>query len=165
MSDIRHELERQIEKYRQTRGSTPAGINEQVLTRAAEEIDGLRAARQEAADALAEPCEDCDHGIAGGKPCESCGGCGRVLIADMLAATQKHVKELKAAIAARPEAQAHKGWCIRHADEKRWRTMDTIGMPDWTDDPAKALVCRLKEHVEAYAADDEDDVRIVEVRW
>lgn len=44
-----------------------------------------------------EDCEDCDHGIRGGKICESCNGAGRVLIADLLAATQRHVKELKQA--------------------------------------------------------------------
>jgi len=43
-----------------------------------------------------ETCEDCDHGIRGGKPCESCGGTGVVLLADLLEATQTHVKELKA---------------------------------------------------------------------
>jgi len=62
------------------------------------------------------------------------------------------------------ERNAPKGWAIRHVDG-RWRTMDTIGMPDFTDDPAKALVCRLREHVDRYAADDPEDVRIVEVPW
>lgn len=63
------------------------------------------------------------------------------------------------------ESKEFKGWAIQHADRKRWRTMDTIGMPDWTDDKAKALVCRLREHIERYAEDDEDDIRIVEVGW
>jgi hypothetical protein len=66
---------------------------------------------------------------------------------------------------AQSETVAMKGWAIQHADRKRWRTMDTIGMPDWTDDLAKALVCRLKDHIERYAEDDEDDIRIVEVAW
>jgi hypothetical protein len=57
------------------------------------------------------------------------------------------------------------GWAIQHADRKRWRTMDTLGCPDWTDDPAKALVCRLKEHIELYAQDDDEDIRIVQVGW
>ncbi len=57
------------------------------------------------------------------------------------------------------------GWAIRHSDEKRWRTMDSLGMPDWTEDPEKALVCKLKEHIELYAQDDPEDVRIVAVTW
>jgi hypothetical protein len=61
-------------------------------------------------------------------------------------------------------ATPRKGWAIRNTDG-RWRTMDTIGMPDYTDDEAKALVCRLREHIERYAEDDLDDIRIVEVAW
>lgn len=68
--------------------------------------------------------------------------------------------ELDAALS----ATARSGWAIQHVDG-RWRTIDTIGMPDFTDDAAKALVCRLREHVVAYAADDPEDVRIVEVPW
>ena len=64
-----------------------------------------------------------------------------------------------------PASPMSSGWAILHADGKRWRTMDTIGMPAWTDDPAKALICRRREHVDAYAADDPDDVRIVQVAW
>lgn len=61
-------------------------------------------------------------------------------------------------------ATAPKGWCIRHVDG-RWRTLDTSGMPDWTDDSSKALCCRLREHADAFSAEDPDDVRIVEVAW
>lgn len=53
------------------------------------------------------------------------------------------------------------GWCIRHVDGQRWRTLDSLGMPDWTDDESKALCLRLREHADAYAADDPEDVRIV----
>lgn len=58
-------------------------------------------------------------------------------------------------------AQNFQGWAIMHADGKRWRTLDSIGMPDRTEDPSKALVMRLKEHVERYAEDDSEDIRIV----
>lgn len=54
-------------------------------------------------------------------------------------------------------------WRIRHADGIRYRTLDSIGCPDWTTDPEKALTTTLREHVDAYAADDPEDVRIVEV--
>lgn len=57
-------------------------------------------------------------------------------------------------------AMAAPGWSIRHVDG-RWRTMDTIGMPDWTDDADKALSFRLREHADTFAQDDPDDVRIV----
>lgn len=59
-----------------------------------------------------------------------------------------------------PSAIEPSGWCIRHTDG-RWRTMDSLGMPDWTDDPKEALCLRLRKHADAYAADDPDDVRIV----
>lgn len=49
--------------------------------------------------ALHEACEDCDHGVRGGKICESCHGTGQVLIADLLQATRQHVKELKESLA------------------------------------------------------------------
>lgn len=57
------------------------------------------------------------------------------------------------------------GWAIRHADEKRWRTLDFSGMPAWTEVPAEALVCRLRAHAEAFAAEDSEDIRLVEVSW
>lgn len=44
---------------------------------------------------LAEDCEDCDHGIRGGKVCESCNGSGRVTFKALYEATARHVKELK----------------------------------------------------------------------
>lgn len=53
------------------------------------------------------------------------------------------------------------GYAIQHADGKTWRTMDSIGMPDWTEDPREALVLRLRKHADAFAADDPEDVRIV----
>jgi hypothetical protein len=59
---------------------------------------------------------------------------------------------------------ARRGWAIRHVDG-RWRTLDASGMAGWTDDLAKALVCRLREHVDGFAGDDPEDVRIVEVVW
>jgi hypothetical protein len=84
---------------------------------------------------------------------------------DQIFTIANHWRERELAlVTARSETQARKGWAIRHVDG-RWRTMDTLGMPDWTDDQAKALCCRLREHVDAYAADDPDDVRIVEVDW
>lgn len=54
---------------------------------------------------------------------------------------------------------------IVHADGKRWRTMDSIGMPDWTDDPGKALTTTLRDHIERYAEDDPEDVRVQEVTF
>ena len=53
-----------------------------------------------------------------------------------------------------------KGYCIRHVDG-RWRTLDTMGMPDWTHNPEHALCFRRVEHAHAFAEDDPDDVRIV----
>lgn len=61
------------------------------------ELSGLF---REAANALAEDCVDCDHGVRGGHICQSCGGGGRVPVADLLVATAAHVKELKADLAA-----------------------------------------------------------------
>lgn len=51
-------------------------------------------------------------------------------------------------------------WCIRLASGA-WRTMDTLGMPDETDDPAKALCFSLREHADTYAQDDPDDISVV----
>lgn len=59
-----------------------------------------------------------------------------------------------------PQVSEH-GYCIRHVDG-RWRTVDTLGMPDWTDDPEFALCFRLPEHAHIFATDDPDDVRIVQ---
>ncbi len=56
------------------------------------------------------------------------------------------------------------GFVIEHADGTRWRTLDSIGMPDWTDDRAEALCVTLRSHADAYAADDPEDVRIKEVQ-
>lgn len=56
-----------------------------------------------------------------------------------------------------------RGYCITHADGGRWRTMDTIGMPDWTTDKRDALCFSLRKHADAFAADDPEDVRIVPV--
>ena len=42
----------------------------------------------------AETCEDCDHGIRGGKVCESCLGTGTVTYRALYEATAQHVKEL-----------------------------------------------------------------------
>ena len=53
------------------------------------------------------------------------------------------------------------GYCIRHVDG-RWRTLDSIGMPDWTDKESDALCFRRREHADACAADDPDEDRIVE---
>jgi hypothetical protein len=59
---------------------------------------------------------------------------------------------------------ARRGWAIRHVDG-RWRTLDASGMAGWTEDLSKALVCRLREHVDGFAGDDPEDVRIVQVVW
>lgn len=61
-------------------------------------------------------------------------------------------------------AAGYGGFVIEHADGNRWRTLDSIGMPDWTDDRAEALCVTLRAHAEAYASDDPEDVRIKEVR-
>lgn len=54
------------------------------------------------------------------------------------------------------------GFSIRHVDG-RWRTLDSIGMPDWTNEPAQALCFSLREHADRYAEDDPEDVRIIPV--
>lgn len=64
---------------------------------------------------------------------------------------------------ARSAAAGVAGFVIEHADGGRWRTLDTIGMPDWTDDIEKALMLTKREHADAYAADDPEDVRIKQV--
>lgn len=58
-------------------------------------------------------------------------------------------------------AQPSVGYCIRHADGVRWRTLDSMGMPDWTVDAADALCFSLRHHADAFACDDPEDVRIV----
>jgi len=60
----------------------------------------------------------------------------------------------------RAEAGAFGGYAIRHADGKRWRTLDSIGVPDWTENEAEALRFSLRAHADAFAGDDPDDVRI-----
>jgi len=52
------------------------------------------------------------------------------------------------------------GYRIRLASGA-WRTMDSIGMPDETDDEGKALCFSLREHAETFAQDDPDEVSIV----
>lgn len=54
------------------------------------------------------------------------------------------------------------GFSIRHVDG-RWRTLDSIGMPDWTNESAQALCFSLREHADRYAEDDPEDVRIIPV--
>jgi hypothetical protein len=61
--------------------------------------------------------------------------------------------------------QVHYGYAIRHADGKRWRTMDSIGCPDWTEDLDKALVVTIREHIDLLAQDDLEDVRVIVVAW
>lgn len=61
----------------------------------------------------------------------------------------------------RADASTFGGYVIEHADGDRWRTLDSIGMPDWTDDKAKALCFSLHEHADRFACDDPEDVRIV----
>ena len=65
---------------------------------------------------------------------------------------------------ARLTAQPPAGYSIRHADGLRWRTLDSMGMPDWTEDEAEALCFSLRHHADAFACDDPDDVRIVSRR-
>lgn len=48
---------------------------------------------------------------------------------------------------------------IRHTDG-RWRTMDSLGMPDWTPHLSESLGFTLRVHADAFAADDPEDVRI-----
>lgn len=62
---------------------------------------------------------------------------------------------------ARLAAQQPTGYCIRHADGLRWRTLDSMGAPDWTTDEAEALCFSLRHHADAFACDDPEDVRIV----
>jgi len=62
---------------------------------------------------------------------------------------------------ARLTAQPPAGYRIRHADGLRWRTLDSMGMPDWTEDEAEALCFSLRHHADAFACDDPEDVRIV----
>ena len=62
---------------------------------------------------------------------------------------------------ARLSAQPPAGYCIRHVDGVRWRTLDSMGMPEWTDDEAQALCFSLRHHADAFAGDDPEDVRIV----
>lgn len=57
------------------------------------------------------------------------------------------------------------GFALQHSDGIRWRTLDGIGMPDWTDDPNEALVFRSRDHADRFGADDPDDVRIRRVKW
>lgn len=52
------------------------------------------------------------------------------------------------------------GYVIEHADGTRWRTMDSIGMPAWTNDKAEALCVSLRMHAERFSEDDEEDIRI-----
>lgn len=54
------------------------------------------------------------------------------------------------------------GYVIEHADGDRWRTLDSVGAPDWTDDKSEALCFSLRKHADAFACDDPEDVRIVE---
>lgn len=53
------------------------------------------------------------------------------------------------------------GWMIAHSDGIRWRTLDPIGMPDWTTDQREALCFSLRKHADLFAEDDPEDVRIV----
>lgn len=53
------------------------------------------------------------------------------------------------------------GYVIEHADGTRWRTLDSIGMPDWTETRAQALCFRLREHAEIFACDDPEDIHII----
>ena len=59
-----------------------------------------------------------------------------------------------------PPPAARVMWRIEHVDGKRFRTLDTMGLPEWTTDPEKALTFGLSEHAHAFSADDHDDVHI-----
>lgn len=52
------------------------------------------------------------------------------------------------------------GWVIVHEDDKRWRTLDSTGMPDWTSDPNDALCFSLRKHADLFAQDDPEPVHI-----
>ncbi|MFM0432307.1 hypothetical protein PQQ75_25075 [Paraburkholderia aspalathi] len=67
----------------------------------------------------------------------------------------------RAAVNSAADAPQPAGYCIRHADGLRWRTLDTQGAPDWTTDEAEALCFSLRHHADAFACDDPEDVRIV----
>lgn len=56
-------------------------------------------------------------------------------------------------------AQCH--YRIRHVDGKRYRTLDSIGMPDWTEDPEQALTFTVREHADRFSEEDPEDVRII----
>lgn len=70
------------------------------------------------------------------------------------------VRELEAG-ALRQQLEAFGGYVIQHADGSRWRTLDSIGMPDWTDVESEALRFGLRKHADAFAGEDPEDVRIV----
>lgn len=65
----------------------------------------------------------------------------------------------------RLESQQPTGYCIRHVDGMRWRTLDSMGFPDWTTVEAEALCFSLRSHADAFACDDPEDVRIVPHTW
>jgi len=79
-----------------------------------------------------EWCEDCDHGIRGGKPCESCGGTGRMLLVDLLKATQQHVKELKAQLAPLSEKPAIPENLLMRWHDQLGNMIDQVGHPDYS---------------------------------
>lgn len=56
------------------------------------------------------------------------------------------------------------GYVLAHADGERWRTLDSMGAPAWTNKIEEALCFRLRKHADLFATDDPDDVRIKEVR-
>ena len=58
---------------------------------------------------------------------------------------------------------AHIRFVIEHADGKKWRTIDSTGMPDWAFNKEEALSFSLRKHADAFACDDPDDVRIKQV--
>lgn len=80
-------------------------------------------------------------------------------MAHICAARPEVVLELIARLE-RAEAGAFGGYVIQHADGDRWRTLDSIGMPDWTDDEGEALRFALRKHADAWAGEDPEDVRI-----
>lgn len=70
-------------------------------------------------------------------------------------------RDLSRQLNAIEKSQPFTGWAIVHVDGKQWRTLDTLGMPDWTEDPLEALAFRLRKHADTYAIDDPEDVRVV----
>lgn len=83
---------------------------------------------------------------------------GRIVALANRAIEQEKVDEVTAALRG-----GFHGFVIAHVQGKKWRTLDSIGMPKWTTNINEALCFRLRKHADVFGADDPDDVRILEV--